>query len=146
MSESSPADGGENGGQATRERARPYLLVGGAVVALEALTLLGLGVAELLSTEADRAGLGVSTAVFFLVIGAALGWCVRGLLRYSSWVRGPVVLTQLIALGLAWNFRTVSPKIIAVGLLVVAIAGLVALLAPATTAALNADDRRLDSD
>lgn len=146
MSESSPTDDAENGSRTDRDAARPYLLTGCVVVALEALTLLALGVAELLSTQADRVGLGVSTAVFFLVIAAALGGCVRGLWRLSSWVRGPVVLTQLIALGLAWNFRTVSPKVIAVGLLVIAIVGLVAMLAPATNAVLNADDRRLDSE
>lgn len=126
--------------------ARPYLLIGCVVVAVEALTLIILGVAEILSVEGDRAGLGVSTAVFFLVIGGGLAWCVRGLWRRASWVRGPVVLAQLIALGLAWNFRTVSPKVIAIGLLIVGLVGLVAILSPATTAALNAEDRRLGSD
>ncbi|MDN5852216.1 MAG: hypothetical protein L0K86_05085 [Actinomycetia bacterium] len=142
MSDPNPDD---DGGRPPPSDARPYLLVGCGVVALEALTLLALGIAELLSVEADRVGLGVSTAVFFLVIGGGLGWCVRGLWRRSSWVRGPVVLAQLIALGLAWNFRTVSPKVIAVALLIAAIVALVAVLSPATTAALNAEDRRLDS-
>ena len=139
MSEQSPADDAERHREVIRS-ARPYLLAGCVVVGLEAIALFALGIGEILSTEAERAGLGVSTAVFFVVIGAGLSACMIGLLRHSSWARGPAVLSQFIALGLAWNFRDVSPKIIAVSLLAVAIVGLVGLFAPATTAVLNPEE------
>ena len=142
MSDPDPADDADDGRRPPLERARPYLLVACGVVAIEALALLVLGIAELQSVEAERVGLGISTGGFFLVIGGALGYCVYGLWQRTSWVRGPIVLTQLIALGLAWNFRTISPTVIAVALLAVGLVGLVAMLSPATTDALNAEDRR----
>ncbi|HLR85237.1 MAG TPA: hypothetical protein VK059_09805 [Nocardioidaceae bacterium] len=139
MSDPNAADDADD----VRRRSRPYLLVGCGVVAIEALALLALAIAEFLSVEGDRVGLGVSTAVFFLVVGAGVGYCVYGLWRRVSWVRGPIVLVQLIMLGLAWNFRTISPTVIAVVLLILALTGLVAVLSPATTRALNAEDDRL---
>ena len=124
-----------------KDAAGAYLLVASLVVGLQALSLLVLTVAEALSANGDRLGLAISTAVFFAAIGLGLGACAVALLRRSSWARGPVVLAQLISLGLAWNLRELSPPVIAIVLLVMAIVALAALLAPATTAALSTDDR-----
>ncbi|UYM06021.1 hypothetical protein [Solicola gregarius] len=127
-----------------KDAAGPYLLVACLVVGLQAVALFAFAVLELLSAKADRLGLAISTGVFFIAIGAGLAVCAIALRRRASWARGPIVLAQLITLGLAWNFRTLSPPIAAIVLLVVALIALVALLAPATTEALTTDDRRGD--
>lgn len=139
------ADSGEPSSErADSADARPYLLVACSVVALEAVALLILAGFELAATESDRAGLGVSTAIFFVVIGVGLGWFAICLWRRASWARGPVVFAQLVQLGLAWNFREVSPRVIAIALLLTAVVTLAAVLAPATTAALTDDPEPAD--
>ena len=54
-----------------------------------------------------------------------------------TWARGPLLLAQLLTLGLAWNFR--ADVLVALVLLVVGAAGLVGLLHPQTIAALTDD-------
>ena len=46
-----------------------------------------------------------SLSVFFLICGATLALCAWGLNAIRPWARGPVLLAQLVWLGLAWNFR-----------------------------------------
>ena len=57
----------------------PPLTVAASIVAVEGVVLLLLAVLEFANVNADRAGLGVSTAGFFVVYGvvllaAAFGW------------------------------------------------------------------------
>lgn len=117
--------------------ARPYLLTACALVTIEAVALFGIAITEIASTSSERIGLGVSTAVFFVLIGLGLGVAAYGLWRRIRWARGPVVFVQLIQLGLAWNVR--DEQLIAVVLLAVAVVVLAAVLAPAATAALTDD-------
>jgi hypothetical protein len=63
------------------------------------------------------------------------------LLRLRSWARAPVVLAQLIQLGVAWSFRGGDSVAVAVALAVVAAVVLVGIFHPASLDAL-ADDRR----
>lgn len=107
------------------------------VVALEAGALLVLAGLELASFSSERVSLGVSTTLFFLLFAAFLATSAWGLVRLSSWARGPVVLAQLIALGLAWNFRTGEFSAVSVVLSVAAVAALVGVLARSSTAALE---------
>ena len=79
----------------------------------------------------------MSTAIFFVVYGALLVLCALALTRQQGWARGPVLLTQLIQLGLAWNLR--DTVLIAVVLVVSALVVLAGMLHPASIAAL-ADD------
>jgi hypothetical protein len=109
-----------------------------ALVALEALALLVLAVLELFSLSTGRLTMGVTTAVFFLVYAAALLLCCWGLLRLVSWARSPVVLAQLIQLGLAWSWR--DTLAVAIPLALVSVAVLVAVFAPASLAALEPHD------
>ena len=81
----------------------------------------------------------VTTALFFLVYGAALGACAYGLLRLQSWSRAPIVLTQLITLGLAWDARH-SNAPVAVALAVVALVALGCVLNRTSLAALSSDE------
>lgn len=85
------------------------------------------------------AGLGVSAAVFFLVCAAALAALARAVMGLHSWARAPIVLVELIELGLAWNARHGQP-VLAVVLAAVSVVVLAALLHPATTRALAPRD------
>lgn len=114
------------------------LTVAVALVGIEALTLLVLALLELFSLQTGRLTMGVTTAVFFLGYAAALLLCAYGLLRLVSWARSPIVLAQLIQLGLAWSWR--GTPAVAVPLAVVAIAVIGAVLAPASIAALEPGD------
>jgi hypothetical protein len=117
------------------------LRVAVALVGLQGLTLVVLAVLELVHLTGGRLTMGVTTAVFFLGYGAALLLCGYGLLRLVSWARSPVVLAQLIQLGLAWSWR--GTPAVAVALAVVAVATLAGLFAPASLAALEpAEDER----
>jgi hypothetical protein len=115
---------------------RPLTLTIAAVlVGLEGLALVVLAVLEIASLSVGRVTMGVTTAVFFLVYAAALLLCGYGLLRLVSWARSPVVLAQLLQLGLAWSWR--ETPAVAAPLAVVAIAALIAVLAPPSMAALE---------
>jgi hypothetical protein len=86
--------------------------------------------------------MGVTTAAFFLGYAAALLLCGYGLLRLVSWARSPVVLTQLIQLGVAWSWR--GTLAVSVPLALVSVAVLVAVFAPASLAALEPREDRPD--
>lgn len=123
---------------AREERQAPApLVVAAGVVAVEGLFAVVFGAAEALSITAERAVMGVTTALFFVAFGVGVLWCAWGLSKVRSWARGPVMLTQLMALGLAWNFRGGETAWISVVLLVPAVIGLVAMLHPRTIEALN---------
>jgi hypothetical protein len=110
------------------------LLVATAIAGLQGLGLVALGVVGLLDLVSSRLEVGVSVAVFFVLYGVLLLGCALALWRLSSWARGPVLLTQLIQIGIAWNARDNAP--LAAALLVVAVVAVVAMLRPATIRAL----------
>jgi hypothetical protein len=113
----------------------PPLNVTASLVVLQGVVLVVLGVLEVASVTSDRLSMGVSTAVFFLVYGLALVACAWGLTRREGWTRGPVLITQLIQLGLAWNLR--DEPLVAVALAVTAAVVLAGMLHPATIEALQ---------
>lgn len=115
----------------------PPLTVAASIVAVEGIVLVLLAILEFASVSSERVGLGVSTAGFLMAYGVVLlaaGW---GLFRRSSWSRGPVLITQLIALGIAWNVREQLP--VAIGLVLCAGIVLAGLLHPDTIEALESD-------
>lgn len=118
---------------------RPLTLTLAALLAgLQATVLLGWAIGEAVSLDSSRATMGVTTAVFFLAYAGALALCGWGLWRRASWARSPVVLTQLIELGVAWNAR--HTPLAAVPLAVVAVATLAFVFAPASMAALEPEE------
>jgi hypothetical protein len=122
-----------------RDTPRPLTLTAAAaLVSLEALALVVLGALELADLTSGRLTMGLTTALFFLGYAAALLLCAYGLLRLVSWARSPIVLAQLIQLGLAWNWR--DTPAVALPLALVAIAVLVAIFAPASIDALEPRD------
>jgi hypothetical protein len=113
--------------------------VAASLVAVEGLLVVGYGVLEAASLTVGRLTMGITTAVFFLAYGAGLlvcAWALRGL---HSWARSPVVLAQLIQLGLAWSFRGGETTYVAVGLALVAAVVLVGVLHPASIGALSGE-------
>ena len=119
------------------------LLVAAVLALVEGLGLVGYGVAEVATLDAGRAVMGTTVAVFFLAFGGLLAVCAWGLWRVRPWTRGPVLLAQLIALGLAWNFRSGSTLPVALVLAVVGAAVLAGLLHPRSVEAIErAADRR----
>jgi hypothetical protein len=121
------------------------LAVAALLVAVEALVLVVLGLAELRSLSTSRLVMGATTSLFFAAGGAGLGWCGWQLYRLRSWARAPVVLAQLIQILVAWGFRGGSTSVVAGVLIVVAVAVLVGVFHPASIRAIEGDaDGRVD--
>jgi hypothetical protein len=119
------------------------LVVAASLVAVEGLLLLGYAVLELASISTDRVAVALTTAVFFAAYAALLLVCARAVLRRRSWARSPIVLAQLIQLGLAWSFRDGSTLVVAIVLAVIALVVLAGMLTPASIDALSdSDDAR----
>jgi hypothetical protein len=114
-------------------------VVAASLVALEAFLLAGLGILELANLRSIRLTMGVTTSLFFLAAAAGLAWCAWSLWNLRRWARGPVVMAQLIQLGIAWNLRDSSTLFLAVGLAVTAVLVIVGLLHPASTHVLEED-------
>ena len=98
------------------------------------------GIGELANLSSGRLTMGLTTAIFFVAAGAALVLCAWGLHAVRPWARGPVLLAQLLLLGLAWNFRSGSTLVVAVVLAVSAAVVLAGLLHPRSLDALDRAD------
>jgi cytochrome c biogenesis factor len=121
----------------TRPENPAPLTVAASLVVIQGALLLTFAVLELAHISSERVSLGVSTAVFFVIYGGVLVLCAWALTRQQGWARGPVLLTQLIQIGLAWNLRDTA--VVAVVLLVAALIVIVGMLHPATIEALTDD-------
>ena len=113
----------------------PPLTVAASVAAVQGFVLLVLAVLELANVSSDRLGFGLSTAVFFAAYGVVLIGAALALWRRHGWARGPVLITQLIVLGLAWNLR--EHVLVALGLAAVAVVVVAGVVHPDTIAALE---------
>ena len=120
--------------------------VAAAVVCLEGLTLIAIGVAEIFAISSDRIALGVTNTAFFLLYGLLLLWCAWSLLSGRSWSRSPIVLTQLIQLGVAWSFAGGDTSWLAALLAAPAAGVLAVMLAPSTTEVLYGRRSRWDAE
>ena len=121
----------------TGSDAPPPLVVASSLAAVQGLVFLGYAVLEIARTDADRLAMGVTTSVFFGLYGLALVLCGWRLTRLDSWARSPVVLAQLIHLGLAWSFWGPETRAVSIGLAMVAVVVLAGVLHPASIAALD---------
>jgi hypothetical protein len=110
-------------------------VVAASLAAVEGLGIGILGLVELVNLSSGRLTMGVTTAVFFAAYAAGLLSCAWQLNRCAPWARSPLVLAQLIQLGIAWNFR--DALAIAIGLAVVAVIVLAGLFHPASMQALD---------
>ena len=121
--------------------APPPLVVAVSLAAVEAFVLVALGVLELANLRSSRLAMGLTTSVFFIGGGAALAWCAWALWHVRRWARGPVVMVQLIQLGLAWNLWAGSTRPLSIGLALVALVTIAGLLHPASTRVLEHEAR-----
>ena len=112
----------------------PPLVVAASLVAIQGVALICLAGAEALHVVGDRVEVGLATAAFFFAYGAALVACAFALTRRQGWARGPVLLTQLIQLGIAWNVR--DAPVVAIVLALSAALTLAGMLHPASIEAL----------
>jgi len=122
---------------ATRFDAPAPLVAAASLAAVEGLVSGVYGLLELFSVTPGRVTMGVTTAVFFVAYGALLVFCGWQLTRRAAWARGPVLLAQLIQLGLAWNFRDGDTLPVAIGLALVSVVVLAGLFHPASMRALD---------
>ena len=116
---------------------RPWTLLLTVIAAgVETAAMLVWGALEFVRIP-DAASLTTAIAggLFFLLCAAGIGWCTAMFWRLESWARAPLVLVQLIVLGLAWNLR--EDLAIAGGLALVAGVALVGIFAPPSIAALE---------
>ncbi|MGH3448476.1 MAG: hypothetical protein ACRDQA_11250 [Nocardioidaceae bacterium] len=116
--------------------ARRNIPVAATVCLLEALVVAGMAVAELVHVDADHPSVAITTAVFFMLYAVGLGFSASALLRLKSWSRGPVVLAQLIELGVAWSFKGNDTTWVSIVLAVPALVVLGVMFSPSTTKAL----------
>jgi hypothetical protein len=124
----------------TRPFAAPVpLVVAASLAAVEGLVILVIGAVEVASLSSGRLTMGLTSAGFFLAYAAGLLFCAWQVNRGTPWVRSPLVLAQLIQLGLAWSFHGGDTRIVAIALALVAAVVLVGLLHPASMKALDRD-------
>ena len=108
----------------------PPLTVAASLVALQGLVLIGFAVVEVATLNRGRLTLDVTTALFFAIYAALLLAGAWALQQQRSWPRGPVLVTQLIELLLAFDLRGTLPVAI---LMALVSAGVIAgMLHPAT--------------
>jgi hypothetical protein len=124
------------GAGATPLGRRPLTLVAAAIlVAIEALIAVGYAATEIGQIRMSRAVVGIGVAVLMACFGLLLLLVARGVYLGRRWSRGPAVATQLILLPIAWSFRGGATTWVSIALAVLAIAVLVGVLHPRSTAA-----------
>ncbi|MEO5652879.1 MAG: hypothetical protein ABIN79_07515 [Marmoricola sp.] len=121
----------------SRHGAPPPLVAAAGLGFIQGVLTLGFGVTEALDIDLQRLTMGLTTAAFFIAYGATLIACAWGLNAVRPWARGPILLAQLIWLGLAWNFRHGDTLPIAIALAVSAFLVLAGLLHPRAMDALE---------
>ncbi len=118
----------------------PPLVVAAVLAAVEGLVLVAYAVLEVAHLHADRAAMAVTTSLFFAILGGLLALCAWLVVHGRAWARSPLIVAQVIFLGLAYNFLGGSTTWVAVALGLVAAVVLVGLLHPASLEALAGDD------
>jgi hypothetical protein len=111
------------------------LTLAAAVAGLEGLAVAAWGV-TMFFTGGDK---GVLAGFLVLLLAALPLGAAYGLRKARSWSRGPALIMQLICLPIAWTMLKSDGAVVAGGAVlgVLALAGLVLLVHPATTDALG---------
>ncbi|MFE2877239.1 hypothetical protein ACFXG6_27175 [Streptomyces roseus] len=118
------------------------LTAAAALTALEGLALAGLGVYLLfvgLAGDADSPQQAETGGITLLVLAALPLIAARGLRLGRRWSRGPALITQLMALPVAWTLYSTGGAMVAaaVALAVAAVAVVALLVNPTATVALG---------
>jgi hypothetical protein len=110
------------------------IVIAAALLALEGLIGLAYAGLEVGQIRMSRAVVGVGVTVLMACFGLLLLVVARGVFLGKRWSRGPAVATQLILLPIAWSFKGGSTTWVSVVLAALAIAILVGVLHPRSTA------------
>ena len=110
------------------------LVVAATLLALEAGVAVAYAVIEIGQVRMSRAVVGVGVTILMSCFGLLLLAVARGVFLGRRWSRGPAVATQLILLPIALSFRGGGTTWVSVVLAVLAIAVLVGVLHPRSTA------------
>ncbi|MEV8317479.1 hypothetical protein AB0Q95_25255 [Streptomyces sp. NPDC059900] len=118
------------------------LTAAAALAALEGVALIAAGVYMLvmgLAGDPDNPEQATTGGVTLIVLALLPLLAARGLLLRRGWSRGPAIITQIMALPVAWQLLQADSMAIPAGiaLAAVAVAALVLLVNPATTEALG---------
>lgn len=103
-------------------------------VALECLLLLVVAVLGLV--RPSNVGVAIGLAIVYVVSALGLALAAVGLWERRSWGRAPVVLAQLVVVGMAWDVRHDAIALSVCGL-VIGAAVLLCVVHPASTRALS---------
>jgi hypothetical protein len=115
----------------------PPLVVAASLAAVEGAMVVLFALGELRHLSSERLSTELATVGFFAVYGAGLLFCSWQLYRTRPWARGPVLLAQLIQLGVAWSFWGGPTTWLSVTLAFVAVIVLAGLLHPQSIDAIN---------
>jgi hypothetical protein len=110
------------------------IVLAAALLALEGLLGLGYAAVALREVRVSRAVIGVGVAILMAAFGLLLLLVARGVFLGRRWSRGPAVATQLILLPIALSFRGGATTWVSLALAAAAIAVLVGVLHPRSTA------------
>ncbi|WP_030683373.1 hypothetical protein [Streptomyces sp. NRRL B-1347] len=118
------------------------LTAAAALAALEGLALVVGGAYMLvmgLAGDPDNPRQAATGGVTLIVLALLPLIAARGLLRLRRWARGPAIITQIMALPVAWQLLQADSAMIpgGIALAAVAVATLVLLVNPAATEALG---------
>ncbi|MEU2262468.1 hypothetical protein ABZ557_19825 [Streptomyces sp. NPDC019645] len=118
------------------------LTAAAALCGLEALALFAGGLHMLVSGltgDPESTSQAETGGVTLIALGVIPLLAARGLLLRRSWSRGPALITQIMALPVAWTLLRSSGALIPAGIVlaVVAVTSLALLLNPRTTEALG---------
>ena len=115
-------------------RRPPTIVVAAVLLALEGLVGLGYAGIAVGQVRMSRAVVGLGVAILMAAFGLLLLVVARGVFQGRRWSRGPAVVAQLILLPIAWSFRGGVTTWVSVTLAALAIAVLIGLLHPRSTA------------
>jgi hypothetical protein len=116
-------------------RRRPITIIVAAVLlVVEALMAVAYAALEVGQIRMSRVVVGLGVTILMAGFGLLLLLVARGVFLGRRWSRGPAVATQLILLPLAWSFVGGRTTWVAVVLALLAIAVLVGVLHPRSTA------------
>ena len=110
------------------------ILVAAALLAVEALIALAYAAIEVGQIHMSRAVVGAGVMILMACFGLLLLVVTRGVFLGRRWSRGPAVATQLILLPLAWSFAGGGTTWVSIMLAGLAVAVLVGVLHPRSTA------------
>ncbi|WP_156411732.1 hypothetical protein [Nocardioides sp. Soil805] len=113
------------------------LVTAASLAALEGVVILALAVLEVASLTGGRLTMGLTTTLFFAAYGGFLLVCAWAITHGGAWARGPILLAQLIQLGLAWNLRGGATTVLSLGIGIVALVVIAGIIHPRSIEALE---------